>query len=190
MATLVSDADFDVYLGGAVAADATIRSSILARVLARFQRECGRTSIPFQDAEATRVEVRDGTGSCELYLDYSITTLTSITLGFDHTNPTETLTIADLLYAAGTRRIVRTDGRFGSFGAPRYIKVTYAAAADLPVDAADAIYQEAAREYRERGSEEVQSETMGPYSVTYKKARVAGELTDWDRAVANHARVL
>lgn len=189
-ADLVSLAEFDAWLGGAVTAENDMRTAILEQVEAQFERECGRSAIPFVAAQPGRAEVRDGTGSEAIWLDYPISVLTSITLGFDHTNPTETLTVGDLLYAAGERRIVRQDGRFGCFGAPRYVKVTYNAAADLPVDAKLAILNEAARRYRARGSEEVKSETMGPYSVTFARSTGASEESDWSRAVAAHTRVL
>jgi len=191
VATLVSLTEFDAWLGGAVTAENTLRQDILDRVQARLERECGRSGIPFVDAQSARTEVRDGTGSCELYLDYPVSVLTSITLGFDHTNPVETLVVGDLIYAAGSRRIVRVDGgRFGCFGAPRWVKVTYDTAADLPKDAADAVYQMAATEYRRRGSEEVRSETMGPYSVTYGDAGASTATDAWAAAVAAYMRVI
>jgi hypothetical protein len=191
VADLATLAEFEEFLGGTVAAEATLRQAILDGVEAAFERECGRTAIPFVAAQSARAEVRDGSGSEAIWLDYPITTLTSITLGYDHTDPDETLTVADLLYASGTRRIVRQDGWFGPFEAPRYVKVTYDAAADLPADAKLAVLREAARRYRARGSEEVKSETMGPYSVTYATASTgtSGD-PEWRAAVAMHTRVL
>lgn len=188
MATLVSLTEFDTWLGGAVASENTLRTDILTRVQRRFERECGRADVPFVDAASGRVEYRDGTGTCELYLDYGITTLTSITLGFDHSEPDETLLVGDLIYSTNARRIVRLDGVFGCFGAPRYVKVTYDAAADLPADAADAIYQAAAAEYRRRGGEGVKSETMGPYSVSYFDAQTTTITDVWRTAIGNHMR--
>jgi hypothetical protein len=191
MADLATLAEFEEFLGGVVAAEATLRQSLLDGTEADFERECGRASVPFVAAQSARAEVRDGVGSDAVWLDYSITTLTSVTLGYNHASPDETLVVGDLIYAAGSRRIVRLDGWFGAFGAPRYIKVTYDAAADLPLDAKLAVLSEAARRYRSRGSEEVKSETMGPYSVTYANSSTGtnGD-TDWSRAVANHTRVL
>lgn len=189
MATLVSLTEFDTWLGGAVASENQLRTDILTRVQQRFERECGRSSVPFVDAALGRVEVRDGTGTCEVFLDYGITTLTAVTLGTDPLAPDETLDVADLVYTAGKRRIVRADGgRFGRFGAPQYVHVTYDAAADLPADVADAIYQQAAAEYRRRGSEETKSETMGPYSVTYATGSGADAVSTWDRVVGTHTR--
>ena len=181
--------EFDTWLGGAVASENQLRTDILTRVQKRFERECGRSSVPFVDAALGRVEVRDGTGTCEVFLDYGITTLTAVTLGTDPLAPDETLDVADLVYTAGKRRIVRADGgRFGRFGAPQYVHVTYDAAADLPADAADAIYQTAAAEYRRRGDEGVRSETAGPYSVSYFDQSDATTADVWNEAVGAHMR--
>lgn len=192
MADLATLAEFKAHLGGdagSLPADAVLQMYLDSTEDA-FERECGRASVPFVAAQSARAEVRDGVGSDAIWLDYSIVTLTSITLGYDHAAPTETLVVADLLYAAGERRIVRKDGYFGCFGAPRYVKITYSAAADLPVDAKMAVLQEAARWYRARGSEEIKSETMGPYSVTYANTSTRDPASDWSRAVAAHTRVL
>jgi hypothetical protein len=193
MADLATLAEFKAHLGGdagSLPADAVLQM-LLDGTEEDFERECGRASVPFVAAALARAEVRDGVGSDAIWLDYGITTLTSVTLGYDHSDPDETLTVADLIYAAGSRRIVRLNGWFGPFDAPRYVKITYDAAADLPTDVKLAVLDEATRRYRTRGSEEVKSETMGPYSVTYRDASVghSGD-SGWSRAIAKHTRVL
>jgi hypothetical protein len=191
VADLATLAEFETMcLGGVVASEATVRQAYLDMAEAFFERECGRSAVPFVAAQSARAEIRDGTGTNMVFLDYGITTLTSITLGYDHTDPVETLTIPDLLYAAGERRVVRLDGYFGCFGAPRYVKVTYDAAADLPADAKLAVLTGAAALYSRRGEEGVKSETAGPYSITYRDQETVGLSPIWRAAVANHARVL
>jgi len=187
-ADLVSLTEFDTWLGGAVTAENTLRTTMLEQVEAMFERACGRTHIPFQAAQTTRVEVRDGTGSSVIHLDYAISTLTSVVLGYDPAEPDETLVVADLLYAAGSRRLVRTDGVFGGFGAPRYVHVTYAAQADLPTDAAMAVLRVATAIYRQRGSEGVFSESVG--GQFQQLAKLPKDDPVWEMAVAAHARAL
>jgi hypothetical protein len=191
VADLATLAEFEEFLGGTVATEATLRQSVLDMAEAMFERACGRAHIPFVAAQTARVEYRDGSGSNELYLDYPVSALTTITLGFDHAAPTETLVVADLLYAVGERRIVRTDGGFGCFGAPRYVKATYNAQADLPADAKLAVLTGAASLYQRKGAEGVKSETMGPYSITYRDdAGVVTLSPVWEAAVMAHARVI
>jgi hypothetical protein len=191
MADLATLAEFEAFLGGTVAAEEALRQSLLDMAEAMFERECGRSHIPFVAAQSARAEYLDGVESDALWLDYGITTLTSITLGFDHASPTETLTVANLVYAVGERRVFRKDGYFGGFGWPRYIKVTYNAAADLPADAKLAVLTGAASLYQRRGSEGVKSETMGPYSVTYWQDTAGVAMPPiWQAAVMAHARVV
>lgn len=189
-AVLVTLAEFDTWLGGAVTAENTLRQAILDQVEATFLRECGRELVPFADTQAARAETRDGTGTAFLFLDYPVTTLTSVTLGYDPLTPDETVDITQVVRGAGRRRLVRIDGgAFGGFGAPRYVKVVYDAGADLPTDVKAAILRMAATMYRRRGSEEVKSETMGPYSVTFANVdQVAAADPVWAAAVAGHTR--
>lgn len=189
MADLATLVEFKEFLGVSGSGEDSLLTTILDAAEATFERECGRGSTPFVAAQTGRIEYRDGTGTCQLFLDYSISVLTSITLGFDHAAPVETLTVANLVYGADSRRITRTDGWFGRFGAARYVKVTYDAAADLPADAKLAVLVGAASVYQHRGSEGIKSETMGPYSVTYfDPGTVAAFPPIWAAAVAAHTR--
>lgn len=191
MADLASLAEFDSWLGGAVAAENTVRQAFLDYVEATFEAQCGRREYPFSAALPNRTEVLDGTGTCEVYTRYPIGTLTSVVLGDRVSTPDETLVVGDLLYAAGTRRIVRTDGGwFGRFARARYVHITYDTQADLPTDAKMAVLAEAARLYRARGSEDVQSETMGPYSITVAKKVPGQDDPVWAAAIAANVRVV
>lgn len=147
-------------------------------VKALFESAAGRTDTPFVDA-ASRVEVRDGTGSSVLYLDYPVATMTSVLLGFDTSDPVETLTVADtelFRFVVGDRRIVRVDGGvFGRFGAATYVQVTYGHQADLPTVAKPAIKRVCAQLWEQRGSEDASRESLGDGS-----SRVFTHLIDED----------
>lgn len=191
---LVALADFETFLGDNTASEQSVRTGLIAQVKATFERECGRGRIPFQDAQAARVERLSGTGNDTLVLDYPIGSLTSVKLGFDSATPDETLSVADrrvLVFSAGSRVLRRVDGgTFGPFGAPEYAEVTYNAAADLPADAKLAVLRRAAAVYRQRGSEEASSESVGDVSVAFglhQSAPGQGD-TVWHDAVAAHAR--
>ena len=194
MPALVTLAEIKSYLGDAPAsADDALLTQLIDDVEALFASETGRTLDSFVDA-ATRVEVLDGTGSADLYLDYPIATsgLTSITLGTNAAAPDETLTVADLavlVYAAGSRRIARVDGGvFGRSGQRRSVTVTYAHADDLAADARLAIKSVAAMAYRRRGSEAEKSETLGGfYSHTLANSAAADD-PFWRAAVMSNAR--
>ena len=131
-----------------------------------------------------------GTGSSLLMLDYPIAALTSVVLGFSSASPVETLTVADpysVVFAVGERSLERTDGGvFGEYGKPRCVHVTYNTQADLPTDVALAVKRVVAQIYRQRGSEDAKTESVGGYS------RVLADLaaTDpiWLQAVQRHAR--
>jgi hypothetical protein len=168
MSVLVSLAELKSYLGDAPPSDDdAVLAELLDNVEANFASETGRTIDSFQAASSARTEVLDGTGSRELYLDYPVTALTSVKLGYDASSPDETLAVSDknvLVYAAGSRRLVRTDGgRFGHSDWPRYVTIVYDFGADLPDSAKLAIKSVAASAYRRRGSEAEKSETLGAF---------------------------
>ena len=80
MSDLVTVAEMKTYLGDAPAsADDPLLSALLDDVEALFEaatlREPG-----WYTAGDTRTEVRDGTGSRRLYLDYPVSSLTSVKL--------------------------------------------------------------------------------------------------------------
>ena len=187
MADLVTAAEFADYLGLPVL-DATA-ALLLDQVEAVFEAECGRSDRPFAAAAtAERTERHDGTGTSRLYVDYPIATLTSVKLGVEVANPTETLDVADqtkLLWQSGERLLERIDG--GVFGQRRtwskYVTVVYTPAADLPVDVKPAIMYEAAVLYRKRGSEDASTEAEGGF-----RSDLVGTFRSegWQQAVQRH----
>lgn len=195
MPVLVTRAELKTYLGDAPAtADDALLDALIDDVEALFASETGRLITSFIAAGSARTEVIDATGSPSLYLDYPVAVLTSVVLGFDSAVPDETLTIADknvLVYAVGSRRLVRTDGGvFGRVGWPRYVTVLYDYQADLALSAKLAIKSVASAVYRQRGSEGMKSETVGSfYSYTREDAQAATASSDfWKEAVAANAR--
>ena len=150
-----------------------------------LEEECDRTRIPFQAAQTGRVEVRDGTGSRELYLDYPISTVTTIELGRDSASRDDTLDPTDVnevIWIAGERRIVRTDGgKWGKYRSPLYVNVTYNAEADLPRMAKLAIVRVMAALWRQRGSEGVKLKKLLDSSATMLK--LMDDQPEWTRAV-------
>lgn len=195
MPDLVTLTELKTYLGDAPAsADDALLTELLENVESLFEAETGRVAGAYKAAGAGRTEVCDGTGSAELYLDYPVAVLTSVKLGYDPAVPDETLTISDknvLVYVAGERRLVRTDGgTFGSVGQARYVQVIYDYGADLPPEAKLAIKSVTALSYRRRGSEEMKSETVGGfYSWTSADlSAIAAADPFWKSAVAANAR--
>lgn len=193
MADLVTLAEFDAWLGGAVTAENTMRQAILDQIEAAFDAACGRAEVPFTAAETGRVEVRAGTGSRTLFLDYPIAAVTEVLLGFDASSPIESLDPTDaavLIFTVGDTQLTRVDGgKFGCLGDPAYVQITYDTQDDLPSDAKLAILSEATAAYHRRGSEGVKSETMGPYSVTFRDDTQATRSQFWLDAVDAHRRI-
>lgn len=165
---LVTLAELKDYLGDAPASSAdSLLTEILANVQSIFEAETGRVAGAYQAAGTARTEVRDGTGTNELYLSYPVAALTSVKLGFDSAVPDETLTVSDkkvIVFSSTSRRISRTDGgTFGKQGQPRYVEVVYDYGSDLPDSAKLGIKSVCATAYRRRGSEDVKSETVGSF---------------------------
>lgn len=193
MPDLVTLTELKTYLGDAPAsADDALLTELLDNVEALFETATGRAVGSLQAAGTARTEVHDGTGSCDLYLDYPVATLTSIKLGNDPAVPDETLTIADknvIVYSATSRRVTRTDGgTFGRAGQPRYIQVVYDFGAELPAGAKLAIKSVAALAYRRRGSEEVKSETVGAFYSRTMIDEIATAEPFWRAAVQANLR--
>lgn len=161
---------------------------LIDRVEAFFVADCGREEEPFQEAQAARVERQNGTGMARLWLDYPVSVLTTVKLGYNSTVPDETLSVSDrtkLVWDAGQRWIERVDGGvFGHQGQPSYIEVKYDAAADVPIDAGLAIVRGVAAIYEQRGAEDVTNETIGGYRADLASV-LAGDAV-WQRAVARH----
>ncbi len=193
MPDLVSVAVLKTYLEITTDGDDTLLGTLLDHAEGLFESETGRKDTPFTAADTARSEVKDGTGSAELYLDYPISTVTSISLGFDSTDFDETLTPSDadeVVWGAGSRRIMRVDGGiFGRVAQPRYLTIVYDAQADLPEEAQLAIKRVTAQVYRQRGSEDADREQIGSYIRDLSNLVDADPL--WRRAVeANRRRVL
>lgn len=169
---------------------------LLEAAIADFEGETNRERLPFQDKEAGRVETLDGTGRRRLWLQYPIGAVTTIKLGRDQANPVDTLDPADVdvvVFALGSRKIERTDGgTFGPRGSPRYVHVTYDAAADLPADVRRAIKVRVLSDWQRKGLEGIRRVSELGASVEYVQpssgAAGAAPPTPWAAAVARHYR--
>jgi hypothetical protein len=190
-ADLVTLAEFDAWLGGAVTAEDSMRTALLEQVEALLERACGRESVPFVAAQTARVEVRDGTGSRELWLDYPIADVTTIAFSDDAATTLDPDDADVVRWKVGSRRLTRVDGGvFGCFSSPLLVTVTYNAAADLPADAKVAVLRMATQLYNHKGSEGYSSETMGPYSWTLAKGDAMESDIVWQSVVATHMRAV
>lgn len=176
------------YLGVEDAQEIPVVESLIDQVEALFLSQCGRRERPFVDAQSARTEVHDGTGGATLYLDYPLTTLTSVKIGANVAAPDETLNVASLdvlRFAAGERRLRRVDGgTFGDACNPRVVHVTYDAQAELPRDAQLAILRVMAAVYRRRGSEEARAERYGGFSADFADAAESDPI--WKAALSAH----
>lgn len=192
MPDLVSLSDLKSHLGVTGSTDDGILAQYLENVEALFEAACGRKGQPFK-AGASRTEVKDSTGDADLFLDYPISTITSIKLGFDPADPVETLDVADPLivtFAVGARKVSRTDGgRFGVIGNPRYVQVVYAHQDELPEEAKMAVKSVASIAYRRRGSEDSVEESVGGFSRKLLED-IAESDPFWQRAVTANSRMV
>lgn len=169
MSDLVTLAELKTYLGDAPASsDDTLLQALLDNVEALFESATLRPAGYYTAAATARTEYKDGTGSKSLYLDYPVSVLTSVTLGYDSSEVLDLTDRSVIAYAVGSRKLTRTDGGwFGNVGQARYIAVVYNHQGNLPVDAKLAIESVVASVYRQRGSEGMKSETVGAfYSYT------------------------
>jgi hypothetical protein len=189
--TLVPIADALAYLADVDEDDeaaVALLTQLVDDVEATFLARCGRAERPFGAAESGREEVYDGNGQATLYLERNITTLTSVKLGYDSSDPDETLDVADqteLNWRAGDNRLVRLDGGvFGCIGQPNVVEVTYDAAAELPRDAALAVTHGVATIWRKLGSEGLRAERVGPYDDQYAELLEGDPI--WMAAVEHH----
>lgn len=188
-ATLVTAAELAAHLG-ITDPGSSILDNLLEAVEDEFERTIGRAETPFR-ATGSLTEVFDGTGYNVLYLGYPVSTITSIKIGADSSDPDETLDFTDLdvlRYAVGSRRLVRMDGVFGCKGQPRVVHVAYTCASDLPKDAARAVKVVAGLRYMASGAENATSERLGNWSAEFGGTSSAnGALPyEWTSAVANH----
>lgn len=168
-AILVTLAELKTFLGVTASTDDALLQSILDVVEQQFLAECNRRERPFVASAANnRAEVRDGNGSHVLTLDYAISDVDSIKLGFDSSDPDEELDpddVEEVVWVAGKRTITRTDG--GSWGwvdAPRYIHVQYDTQADAPDVPKTALKRMCGLIYRQLGSEGSSRESLANYT--------------------------
>jgi hypothetical protein len=195
MSDFVDLADLKTYLGDAPASsDDALLQDLLDEIEALFLNECGRSE---STAPGDVVEVLDGTGTSELYLEFPIAEdgLTSIKLGYNvrlaRRDARGQLIGAVLVYGEGSRVVRRTDGgTFGRGGEPRYVTVEYEHQGDEVIGAELAIKRACALVYRQRGSEDVADESVGSfYSRTMAKfgRDFVGDDPIWRMAVAANA---
>ena len=186
-AVLVSLTELKRFVPSTPAGDDTLLQEILDEVEDKLLRDAGRTDRPFSAAQTSFTEVHDGTGSDTLYLNYPISAITVISLGRDTTDYDETLDPADVddvIYVAGKRKIVRTDGGvWRAATEPRCVRVTYSAQADTPESPQLAIKRLCATVYRQRGAEDATSETVGGFYTRQLVEAGAGDPL-WNQAVA------
>jgi len=181
--------DFLSVTGGS---DDQLLTDLLEHTEDLFESEVGRTDAPLAAASTARTEVHDGTGCADLFLDYPISDVTTVKLGYDSSDPAETLDPTDidkLTFGAGGRRLTRTDGGiFGLTGKKRYVHVTYDHQDDLPGNAKLAILRVVAQVYRQRGSEDAKYENVGGY--VHNLSHLIAEDPIWQRAVAANQRTV
>lgn len=146
-------------------------TQLIDQVQAIFEAECNRHERPFAGVQAARTEIHDGTGSAELFLEYPAAAITSIVIGRDFSDPTETLDPADgdeIVWAVGSRQVSRVDGgTFSTAGTRRIVRVIYNASADLPRAAKSAVLAGCKVLVSRLGSEGVASERIGGYQIDY-----------------------
>lgn len=187
---LVTDAEVIAYLGIPESQWSPALDQLRLATISLFERLTDRTAAPFADASTSRSEVHDGTGSDELWLDYPVAAVTTLTIGQNPAQPDEMLTVGDpgvLAVVVGDRCLVRVDGgRFGDLDVRRAVHVTYATQDDLPEDAQLAVLRVIAQVFRQRGSEDAASESVSGYARTM--AHLAAQDPLWLAAVAQHKR--
>jgi hypothetical protein len=191
---LVQLADLKTFLSVTSSTDDALLTDLLEHLEALFEAETGRGGRPFQAAAADQAEVHDGTGSAQLFLNYPIADDTSVKLGYDSSDPVETLDPTDvdeLVFAVGHRRLSRTDGGiFGRVGRPRYVHVVYDTSADVPQEAQLAIKRAVAQVYRQRGSEDSTYEAFGQGQYSRRLSAIVADDPLWARAVAANRRMI
>ena len=192
MSDLVSYAQLKNYLNLPDDSRQTAVEELLDEVVGTLEAECDREFLPFQAAEAARVEVRDGTGTDRLRLYYPIAVLTSITLGRDPADPVDTLDVADvdvISFGVGETLLTRVDGGvFGPRRSPRHVFVTYDTEDWLPKDAKRAVMSVAAAIVRQFGAEGFKSFRLLDAAGAIDRATEKDPF--WLKAVARHRRTV
>ena len=167
-------------------------TALLEDVEGSLEAECDREALPFLATQSGVAEWHDGTGNKRLRTYYPIAVLTSITLGRDSSSPDETLTVSDVdvvSFNVGQVTITRTDGgRFGVHRAPRYVLVTYDAAAFLPKLAGLAVKRVTGAYIRQFGAEGFKSFRLLDSAGSLE--RLMESTPEWKRAVERYRRIV
>lgn len=172
-AVLITLAEMQRFLD--VDDDGDVIQEVLDHVEGLFLQQCGRRLRPFIATADGRTEVKSGTGSCELVLDYPIDDITSIKISADSdfSDPDESLDPDDadeVRWTVGERTIYRADGgTFGNAGERRVVQVVYDHAADKPDAAKLAVKRATAMIYRQRGTEDAARYSLSGYSQDQAK---------------------
>lgn len=193
MPSLVEYGELSTFLGVAEGTpDQELLEALLAQSIALFEKTCGRERAPFSDSLTGRIEIiLADPWSTRLDLDYPIASITSIVVGLDVSAPDETLVpgaATSVVWYAGRREIIRTDGGFWGHARPRWVKVVYSTQNDRPADAKLAVKRRVARLYNERGKEGFTSVTRGERSWSMAGQSADDEDSVWREAVRNHQR--
>lgn len=160
MADLVSLAEVKSWLGNTPSADDSLLTDLADRVEVILEQVKRRT---FAVAATGVVVKADGTGMPYLWLDRPISTLTNVKIGLDAAAPDETLVPGARTIVVQGRRLYRQDGGIFPRGVAN-VQVTFDAAAQLDLDAKQAVLDGIALVYRGRGSEDASSELAGSFN--------------------------
>ncbi len=169
--------------------DTALLGALAEQVVRAFEGQCNRSDRPFRKSQTGRVEIKDGTGSSTLWLDYPIKALTvAVTLGYNPSAWDESLDPTDvtkLTLQAGSPRVARVDGgRFGCLGQPNYVRVTYDTQDDLPEDVQLAVNRMAKALYQELKTADATADRA--FEPDQALPLVADRDPFWDMAIAAH----
>lgn len=177
-ADLVTIAEVKTWLG--ILLSDTSQDAFLADLADRVETLLEQAKRRTFAAAGSGVVVKlDGTGKPWLWLERPVGTLTNVKIGLDATSPDETLTPAPRTVIAQGRRLSRQDGGIFPWGVAN-VQVTYDAAAQLDLDAKQAVLDGVALVYRGRGSEDATTENVGAFGHGLRQA--FDQLPSW-RAV-------
>lgn len=157
-ADLVSVAEVKAWLGITDSSQDTFLTELADRVEAILEQVKRRTFAPSGSVSLTV----DGTGQPWVWVERSISTLTTVKIGIDAAAPDETLTAGARVVIAQGRRIYRQDGGIFPRGVAN-VQVNGTAGAQLDPDAKQAVLEGVAMVYRMRGSEDAASESIGAF---------------------------
>jgi hypothetical protein len=194
VADLVSYAELKAYLNLPDDSRETEITALLENIEGALEAQCDREGLPFQAAEAGRVEWHDGTGTIRLFLFYPISDVTEILVGRDAADPDDELDpddVDEVVWDAGPDlfKITRTDGaKWPPHRAPRCIRVTYDAAAFLPELATLAVKRVAGAFVRQFGAEGYKSFKLLDAGGSLQ--RIMDETPEWTAAVNKYRRLV